>query len=247
MFQLAFDLLKSIRPVTCIGIALLGAAAYDNVNDVMTITMVFMAILSACAACILLSQLGSGISILPKSILQSSSAAFGLFFIGASVYLGINQIAIAGGIVLVAIAMLKMKPSFPRSLVVGVGTAMVFLYGGLLNEFDYHMTLLMVSTGGVILATQTLNQARRENGDAPGKLELQIVAVVILGYVIGTVPLVIMISEDEIYSIFIITMLAMLWIPLVIRLLVPTMDWILVHFSPITAFFGLMIAMMFLR
>ena len=270
MLTLLSRLFYSIRPSACLGVALFAVATFQNAKEVMTMTVIFLSTFAGAAACFLVNDIYDrekdllnnknrpiATGALPKSVAVSSAVTFSVCYLGASIYLGIYPLILFTITMVTFLIYPKINNTygFLANVLVAVNVALAFVYGGILNEMDKSAVLLMISVFFVTVSREIMLDALDVNGDEEigkcsvplrvGKRKMTI--VVVAGYFLASIPLVLLINQEALFSIFIITMLAALWLPLIVRIAFPRMDWILFNIRSSHTFFGLLIALMFLR
>ncbi len=194
---------------------------------------------------------------LPKEVAISSAMTFLIFYAGVSVYLGLIPFVISCLTILFFVVYPRVNNNFGlmANVIVAINVALAFLYGGLQNELDKVLIYLIISAFFVTISREIMLDALDKKGDSEvGKSSVPLsfshrnmTLIVLSGYALATIPLLVLVLREQLFTIFVLTMIAALWLPLIVRFFFPKMDWILFNIRSSHTYFGLMIALLFLR
>lgn len=263
-------LIYSIRPSACLGVGLFAASAYQDASDPMILTTIFLSAFAGAAGCFLLNDLFDvrkdilnnkkrpiATGELPREIAISSSVIFLLFYAVASIYLGIYCFIISCITILAFITYPRINNKFGlvSNILVALNVALAFFYGGVLNQLDEVLMLVITSVFFVTISREIMLDALDKKGDSgigKSSIPLSVSArnmtlIVLGGYLLGSIPILWLVSRAPFFTIFGLTLIAVLWLPLIVRLFFPRIDWILFNIRFSHTYFGLMIAFLFLR
>ena len=265
-----FLLLYSIRPSACLGVALFAVAAYQDTSDPLLLTIIFGGAFSGAASCFLINDLHDiekdllnekqrpiATGRLPKNQVIYAIVIFLTAYIWLSIFLGTISVIICLATTLIFFTYSKINHAygFFANITVAVCVVLSFLYGGSLVQFDDTLILLTISTFFVIVSREIMLDVLDKKGDLMfGKSSIPlsksnniVITIIFIGYLLGTVPLLFLMGEAWILTISISTMLAILWLPLLMCIFLPRLDWMLFNIRSSHGFFGLLIAILFLR